>query len=155
MGIEEVLMEWRFQIHLLHSQKKPLHRVTVFQLGEQKGQHSVSMCVCNNREPIIPVFFLKCKITIIFSAFYIIQSLSPLNSDDTLLFPLLWCLSLPILLLFLFICLYILLLLKKQESSRKTSTALLTMPKPLIVWIKTNCGKFLKRWENQTTLPDT
>ena len=38
--------------------------------------------------------------------------------------------------------------LKKQESSRKTSTsALLTMPKPLTVWITTNCGKFLKRWE--------
>ena len=36
--------------------------------------------------------------------------------------------------------------LKKQESSKKTSTsALLTMPKPLIVWIKTNYGKFLKR----------
>ena len=31
--------------------------------------------------------------------------------------------------------------LKKQESSRKTS-ALLTMPKPLTVWITTNCGKF-------------
>ena len=32
---------------------------------------------------------------------------------------------------------------KKQESSRKTSTsALLTMPKPLIVWITTNCKKF-------------
>ena len=30
--------------------------------------------------------------------------------------------------------------LKKQESSRKTSTsALLTMPKPLTVWITTNC----------------
>ena len=30
---------------------------------------------------------------------------------------------------------------KKQESPRKTSTsALLTMPKPLIVWITTNCG---------------
>ena len=27
---------------------------------------------------------------------------------------------------------------KKQESSRKTSTALLTMPKPLTVWITTN-----------------
>ena len=41
---------------------------------------------------------------------------------------------------------------KKQESSRKTSTsALLTMPKPLIVWITTNCGKFFKRWEYQTT----
>ena len=36
--------------------------------------------------------------------------------------------------------------LKKQESSRKTSTsALLTMSKPLIVWITTNCGKFFKR----------
>ena len=43
---------------------------------------------------------------------------------------------------------------KKQESSRKTSTsALLTMPKPLAVWITTNCEKFLKRWEYQTTWP--
>jgi len=25
--------------------------------------------------------------------------------------------------------------------------------KPLIVWITTNCGKFLKRWEYQTTWP--
>ena len=34
---------------------------------------------------------------------------------------------------------------KEQESFSKTSTsALLTMPKPLIVWITTNCGKFLK-----------
>ena len=41
---------------------------------------------------------------------------------------------------------------KKQESSRKTSiSALLTMPKPLTVWITTNCGKFFKRWEYQTT----
>ena len=32
---------------------------------------------------------------------------------------------------------------KKQESSRKTSiSALLTMPKPLTVWIAVNCGKF-------------
>jgi len=36
--------------------------------------------------------------------------------------------------------------IRKQESSRKTS-ALLTMPKPLTVWITANCGKFLKRWE--------
>ena len=44
--------------------------------------------------------------------------------------------------------------LKKQDSSRKTSTsALLTMPKPLTVWITTNCGKFFKRWEYQTTWP--
>ena len=43
--------------------------------------------------------------------------------------------------------------LKKQESFRKTSTsALLTMPKPLTVWITTNYGKFFKRWEYQTTL---
>ena len=43
--------------------------------------------------------------------------------------------------------------LKKQESSRKTSTsALLTTPRTLTVWITTNCGKFLKRWEHQTTL---
>ena len=44
--------------------------------------------------------------------------------------------------------------LKKQENSRKTSiSASLTMPKPLTVWITTNCGKFLKRWEYQTTWP--
>ena len=43
---------------------------------------------------------------------------------------------------------------KKQESSRKTSTsALLTTPKPLTMWITINCGKFWKRWEYQTTLP--
>ena len=43
---------------------------------------------------------------------------------------------------------------KKQESSRKTSiSALLTMPKPLIVWITINCGEFWKRWEYQTTWP--
>ena len=43
---------------------------------------------------------------------------------------------------------------KKQESSRTTSTsALLTMPKPLTVWITTNCGKFFKSWEYQTTWP--
>ena len=41
--------------------------------------------------------------------------------------------------------------LKKQRSSRKASTfALFTMPKPLTVWITTNCGKFFKRWEYQT-----
>ena len=41
---------------------------------------------------------------------------------------------------------------KKQENSRKASaSALLTMPKPLTVWITTNCGKFYKRWEYHTT----
>ena len=44
--------------------------------------------------------------------------------------------------------------LEKQESSRHLSTsALLTMPKPLTVWIITNCGKFFKSWEYQTTWP--
>ena len=44
--------------------------------------------------------------------------------------------------------------LKKQEIDRKTYTfALLTTPKPLTVWITTKCGKFLKRWEYQTTWP--
>ena len=34
-------------------------------------------------------------------------------------------------------------IIKKQESSKKTSIcALLTMPKPLTVWITINCGKF-------------
>ena len=43
---------------------------------------------------------------------------------------------------------------KKQENSRKISTsALLTMLKPLTVWITANCGKFFKRCEYQTTLP--
>jgi len=42
--------------------------------------------------------------------------------------------------------------LKKQESSRKASiSALLIMPNPLTVWITINSGKFLKRWEYQTT----
>ena len=42
---------------------------------------------------------------------------------------------------------------RKQENSRKISTsALLTMPKPLTVWITTNSGKFLKTWEYLTSL---
>ena len=41
----------------------------------------------------------------------------------------------------------------KQESSSKTSTfALLTTPKPLTVWITTNCGKFFSRWKQLTCL---
>ena len=44
--------------------------------------------------------------------------------------------------------------LKKQENFRKTSTsAFLITPKPLTMWITTNCGKFFKRWEYQTTWP--
>ena len=42
----------------------------------------------------------------------------------------------------------------KARELRKTSTSdLLTVPKPLSVWSTTNSGKFLKRWEYQTTLP--
>ena len=34
-------------------------------------------------------------------------------------------------------------IMEKQESSRKTSiSALLTVPKPLTVWITINCGEF-------------
>ena len=42
--------------------------------------------------------------------------------------------------------------LKKQDSSRRTSTfALLTTLQPLTTRITTNCGKFFKRWQYQTT----
>ena len=43
-------------------------------------------------------------------------------------------------------------IIEKARDSRKISiSALLTMPKPLTVWITINCGKFLKRWAYQTT----
>ena len=43
---------------------------------------------------------------------------------------------------------------QKSKSSREASTfALLTPPKPLTLWITTNCGKFFKKWEYQTTWP--
>ena len=43
---------------------------------------------------------------------------------------------------------------QKQDSSRKTSiVVILTMPKPLTVWITMNGGKFWKRWEYQTIWP--
>ena len=42
--------------------------------------------------------------------------------------------------------------IEKAREFRKTSTsASLTTLKPLTVWITTNCGKLLKRWEYQTT----
>ena len=45
-------------------------------------------------------------------------------------------------------------IIDKARDSRKTSTSVsLTMLKSLTMWIVTNCGKFLKRWEYQTTLP--
>ena len=34
-----------------------------------------------------------------------------------------------------------------REFQKNIISALLTMPKPLTVWITTNCGKFGKRWE--------
>ena len=41
---------------------------------------------------------------------------------------------------------------KGREFQKKTSiSALLTMPKPLTVWITINCAKFFKRWEYQST----
>ena len=45
-------------------------------------------------------------------------------------------------------------IIKKAREFQKTSTsALLTMPKPLTVGITINCGKFWKRQEYQTTWP--
>ena len=44
-------------------------------------------------------------------------------------------------------------IIKKEENSRKTSiSVLLTMPKPLNVWITINCGKFLR--DGNTRPPD-
>ena len=42
---------------------------------------------------------------------------------------------------------------KAREFQNKSTSASLTTPKRLFVWIMTNCGIFLKRWECQTTLP--
>ena len=42
---------------------------------------------------------------------------------------------------------------RKSKREKTPTSALLTMPKPLTVWITINCGKFWKRWEYQTTLP--
>ena len=41
--------------------------------------------------------------------------------------------------------------IEKAREFQKHISALLTMPKPLTVWITANCGKFFKRWEYQTT----
>ena len=43
----------------------------------------------------------------------------------------------------------ILWVIKKAREFQKITSALLTMPKPLTVWITVNCGKFLKRWETR------
>ena len=42
---------------------------------------------------------------------------------------------------------------KKQEFQKKSTSALLTMPKPLTVWMTENGGKFWKTWEYQTICP--
>ena len=42
---------------------------------------------------------------------------------------------------------------KAREFQRTIYFCVLTMPKPLAVWITTSCGKFFKRWVYQTTLP--
>ena len=43
---------------------------------------------------------------------------------------------------------------KKQESSRKSSvSALLSIPKPLTLWITINYREFWERWEYQTSWP--
>ena len=45
-------------------------------------------------------------------------------------------------------------IIEKAREFQKTSTsASLSMLKPMTMWITTNCGKLLKKWEYQTTLP--
>ena len=40
-----------------------------------------------------------------------------------------------------------------EKAREFQENPLLTRPKPLTVWITTNCGTFFKRWEYQTTWP--
>ena len=42
---------------------------------------------------------------------------------------------------------------KAREFQKNIYFCILTMPKPLTVWITINCGKFWKRWGYQTTWP--
>ena len=42
---------------------------------------------------------------------------------------------------------------KAREFQKNIYFSLLTMPKPLTMWITINCGKFWRRWEYQTTWP--
>ena len=41
---------------------------------------------------------------------------------------------------------------KARELKKISISVSLTMLKPLTMWITTNCGKFFKRWDYQTTL---
>ena len=42
---------------------------------------------------------------------------------------------------------------KVKEFQKRSLLLFLSMLKTLTVWITTNCGEFLKRWEFQITLP--
>ena len=42
---------------------------------------------------------------------------------------------------------------REFQKKKRSISAILTMPKPLAVWITINFGKFWKRWEYQTTWP--
>ena len=42
---------------------------------------------------------------------------------------------------------------KAGAFQRNIYFCIIDYPKSLTVWITTNCGKFFKRWECQTTLP--
>ena len=42
---------------------------------------------------------------------------------------------------------------KAREFQKSIYFCFIDYTKPLTVWITTNCGKFLKRWEYQITLP--
>ena len=44
---------------------------------------------------------------------------------------------------------------KKQEFQKNIFFCFIDYTKCLTVWITINCGKFFKRWEYQTTLPDS
>ena len=41
---------------------------------------------------------------------------------------------------------------REFQKKKKSTSALLSMPKPLTVWITKNCGKFFQRCEYQATL---
>ena len=42
---------------------------------------------------------------------------------------------------------------KAREFQKNTYLCIIDSPKPLTVWITTNYGTFLKRWQYQSTLP--
>ena len=44
---------------------------------------------------------------------------------------------------------------KVREFQKNIFFCFIDYIKPLTVWIIANCGKFFKRWEYQTTLPDS